>query len=168
MKRLIRILIFTLCIVVLLCLSASATGQSEEIKEYVGEKIMPVIAGVVTSLLALLGTLKSIFKSLRDLKSSKEDLNKAQNEIKDQSERELEAIKLKYDEIKALLSDVPELKADLEKLLKGTSTLICQMSRLSKISSLGFLQNSEVVRSGRGKEIACLAEQNQEVENEAS
>lgn len=166
MKRLIKILILALCIVALLCISVSATGQSEEIKDYVGEKIMPIIAGVITSLLALLGTLKSIFKSLKDLKASKDDLNKTQAEIKDQSARELEAIKLKYDEIKTLLTDVPELKADLELLLKSTRSLICQMSRLSKISSLGFLQNSEVVRSGKGKEIACLAEQNQEVENE--
>ncbi len=168
MKRLIKILILTLCVAMLFCISTFATEEgAQDVKTYVGEKIMPVVAGVITSALALLGTLKSIFKSLKDLKGAREDLGRAQNEIKAQSAKELEAIKQKYDEIKELIADVPELKNDLNMLLENTQTLIIQLSRLSKISSLGFLQSTEVVKSGRGKEIALLAEQNQEVKNEA-
>ncbi len=147
-----------------LSLSISATELSgEDIKTYVGERIIPVIAGVLTSLLALLGTLKSIFKSLKELKGTRDGLSLTQREIKEQSTRDYEAIKQKYEEIKELVSSVPELTGQINELTKNTEVLILQLSRLSKISSLGFCQNPDTVKSGRGKEIALLAEQNQEV-----
>ena len=165
MKKLVKILALAMLFALAFSIGASATGvQNEEIKAFVSEKIIPVIAGVLTSLVALLGTLKSIFKSLKDLKGTRDGLCMAQREIKDQSAREHEAMQKKYEEIKELVSSVPELRGEMNELLKNTNTLILQLSRLSKISSLGFCGDSETVKSGRGKEIALLAEQNQEVE----
>jgi hypothetical protein len=167
MKKLIKILIFVLCLMLALCISASATApQNEELKAYVGEKIMPVVAGVATSLIALLSTLKSIFKSLKDLKGERDSLGRVQSEIKDQNARDLEQIKAGYEELRVLLADVPSIKEELNSISKATQALIVSISRLSKISSLGFLQSPEVIKSGKGKEIALLAKQNQEVEDE--
>lgn len=165
MKGLLRILIFCVLIALSLTMVACASEElnAEEIKTYIGEKIIPVIAGVVTSLIALFGTLKSIFKSLKELKSSKNELERVQGEIKAESKAELAMLQSKCEDIKASTADVPQLKSELEKLNKSTSVLIEQLARLSELACIGFCQSDELVRSGKGKEIASLAEQNQVV-----
>lgn len=155
------VLCILLALLMSLCAGASGIMQGEEIKEMISEKIIPVIAGVLTSLVALLGTLKSIFKSLKELKGAKDSLESTQGEIKEQSTREFCQIKEKYDELKTLLADVPQLKTELDALAYSLFELSEQMARLSKLSAIGFCQNPEIITSGKGKEITLLAQQNQ-------
>lgn len=158
-------LIFILALVFIMSLSAFASdiASGEELKIYIEEKIIPVIAGVVTSLIALIGTLKSIFSALKQLKSAKEGFDITQNEIKSSTSAELKQINEKYDDIKESIKDVPQLEKRLLELNSQMGTLISQMSNLSQLTAIGFCESSELVASGKGREIAILANKNQVV-----
>ena len=159
-------LILTFILILVFALSVSAYAISldgEEIRNYLEEKIIPVIAGVVTSLIALIGTLKSIFSTLKQLKSSKESFDKTRNEIEVSSLAELEQISKKYDELKESVKNVPELEKHLLALNSQIGTLIVQLSNLSQLTAIGFCESAELVSSGKGRQIALLAEKNQVV-----
>lgn len=136
----------------------SEADENAEIKTYVEEKIIPIIIGVLTSVIALLGTLKSIFKSLKELKASKEGLVSAQGEIRDNSRKELEAIRKKYEEMKSLIEDVPKLQEEIQELRAHSKELIKQTNTLCQMSKVAFCANPELVRAGKAREIAKLAE----------
>ncbi len=170
MKKIFYSIICIIFVILLLSLTAIATNvdgadveQSEvdenvKIKAYIEEKIIPIVVGVLTSLLALLGTLKSIFKSIKELKESKDGLSRAQGEIRDNSKKELEAIRKKYEEMKSLIEDVPKLQGEIQELSAQSKELMKQISTLCQMSKVAFCANPELVRAGKAKEIAILAE----------
>ena len=165
MKRVFKILILCVLVALTLAVSASASeiSSSDEIKTYVSERIIPVIAGALTSLIALLGTLKSVIKTLKELKGSRGELERVQKEIKEQSKAEYLKLQEKCEHIEESTKDVSAFKAEIKELCSLASGLQEQIARLSELACIGFLQNSELVRSGKAKEIAVLAEQNQVV-----
>ncbi|MBP3495253.1 MAG: hypothetical protein J6K52_03515 [Clostridia bacterium] len=134
-------------------------ANSEIIKEYLKEKIMPVIIGVLTAICALLATLGKIKRAMCDLGASREELKK-EVESRDLSFKEKsEYIQARIDEVKNALKDVPTLKEDTMKLIKELSILKNECEALSKMLYLGFLQSKDVITSGAGKKIVQLAEE---------
>ncbi len=166
MKK-ILILMFTMLLIFSFATVAFAKDveqdTGEEIRVYVEEKIVPILMGVATSVIALLGTLKSVFSALKGLKESKAAFDKEQASIKENSKKELEEIKQKYDEIKASVENVPLLDTQLRELNKQASVLSLEIANLSKIASIGFSMDSELVKEGKSREIVRLASKNEEL-----
>ena len=165
MKKLL-ILIFTMLLLFSLAIISFASeieNDSNEIGEYVEEKIVPILMGVATSIIALLGTLKGVFNALKGLRESKDTFDKEQIKIKENSKKELLEIKKRYDEIKATVEGVPLINAQITELTRQANLLALEIAGLSKITSLGFSKESELVRDGKSREIVRLADKNEEL-----
>ena len=147
-----KILIASFAIVLCFCLSTACFAQGEiDVKEYVQEKIVPVIVAVLTSVLAFLATIGTVARSLRALKDTKESFADEARERAVFFECGMALLEDKAEEIKASVEDVPELKNKIEELTKKEELL-------AEILSLGFSANSEIVKSGKGKRMALLLE----------
>ncbi len=137
------------------------------LKEYIEEKIAPIIVGVVTSIIALLSTLKGIFSALKGLRESKATFESEQTKIRENSERELQKITEKYGEIKTELEGVYRLSPQLEAVDKRTLLLAQEIANLSKIVSIGFAGDKELIKDGKAREAVVLANKNGElIDNE--
>ena len=147
-----------MCLAFALCVCASDTVEEDGISEYVTEKIMPVAAGVLTSVCALLCTLRGIGKTLTSLKGSKELFSKAEkgidnavDEIKDTLLGEFEKIAVQSKELAVLREQSEQLISQFEKLRE-------QSAVLSEILALGFGSDADVVKSGNAREMSRLIE----------
>jgi hypothetical protein len=181
-------LLFTLIIMVLLAVGVYAQGNvsdqwsvvsdqeveqsitsyplhSTSFKTYIEEKILPIIVGVVTSIIALLSTLRGIFSSLKSLKASKENFEREQEKIKESSRAELEKITEKYNEIKSEIKSVVQIKEGLCELKEKTEILSKEIENLSQIAALGFCKDKDLVLEGASREIVILAKENKELNN---
>lgn len=134
-------------------------------KTYIEEKILPIIVGVVTSIIALLSTLRGIFSSLKSLKASKENFEREQEKIKESSRTELEKITEKYNEIKSEIKSVVQIKDGLCELKEKTEILSKEIENLSQIAALGFCKDKDLVLEGASREIVILAKENKELNN---
>ena len=131
--------------------SVESEGEERDLKEYITDKILPIIIGVATSSLgfvAVLGTISRTLKSLKDTKESFSSEAKKRQEAFDEATR---LLKEKTDELEALVRDVPELKGRLEELTQESELL-------AEILTLGFSANSEIIKSGKGKRMSVLLE----------
>ena len=161
MKR-ISVLIFMVIIALSLVAVAFASdieNSTREIsKSYIEEKIVPILMGVATSVIALLGTLKSIFNALKSLKESKLCYDKEISSVKEKARKELDEIKEKYEEIKTLIDDTPRLSMQIEELNNQAKILSCEIANMSKITSLGFSKERELIKNGSAREIVRLSD----------
>ena len=139
--------------------------SSDPLKDYIEEKILPIIVGVVTSIIALLSTLRGIFSSLKSLKASKENFEREQEKIKERSRAELEKITERYNEIKSEIKSVLQIKDGLCELKEKTEILSKEIENLSQIAALGFCKDKDLVLEGASREIVILAKENKELNN---
>ena len=142
---------------------ASYTLHPTPLKEYIEEKILPVIVGVITSIIALLSTLKGVFSALKGLKDSKAVFDKEQEKIRRESARELEKITERYGEIKRELEGMYKLSPQIEAVDKRTMLLTKEIANLSKIVSLGYTSDKELIKDGKARESIVLANKNGEL-----
>ena len=159
MKKVITILmIMTLLMSLSLVVSANEMeqGNNDELKAYIEEKVVPVIIGVATSIVALLGTLKSIFAAIKELKKGKEDFVKTSAQIKQATESDSRQLRADYNAIKDSVKDVPELLKVIEKQDTKIEELKCALVVTTEILSLAYSANSELVRTGKAKEMSRL------------
>lgn len=159
MKRILSfIVIFALCLGALSIVSSASDVENDALKEYVSEKIVPVVIGVLTSVCAFLATLSPVIKTLSSLKDTKESLsleNKArENELK--GIREL--LGSNSEELCELLKDVPSLSSELLSLRSSILLLLEECDVVEEILSLGFSASPDVVRTGKGEKIIDLLE----------
>ena len=136
--------------------SEETVSRGKEIGIYIKEKILPVVVGVLTSVSALLATLLAIKRSLTSIGEAKDTFKKEAKERDARFEREREYLNKKTEQIEASISVVPQLEAEISELKKNTEALITECTYLSKMISLGFSQNKDVVSSGNGKKINRL------------
>ena len=160
MKRLL-ILIFTLCVALLLVFSASAEemeqeGNGEELKAYIEEKIVPVVVGVITSVVALIGTLKSLFSVLKELKTAKSNFEKIAAQNTEDTKKESLALRKDYDAIKESIKDVPLFIDIIKSQNEKIENLEKAVAVSTEILSLAYSANSELVRTGKAKEMNRL------------
>jgi len=161
------VLLCTLCIAMLS--SCAVNVSTEGAREYLEEKIIPVIAGVTTALIAFFASLKSIIKTLKELRGARDELKSSQREIERTNARELGQVKQKYDEIAVSVKQITTQGQEISEISRSVKLLREQIARLSEIASLGFSKDCELVSSGKGKKIVALCEQNRvtEAQNEA-
>ena len=169
MKKVLFIILVLLVLLMLVTVSFASeiateiNTENDKLREYVEEKIVPVLMGVITSVVALLSTLKGIFSSLRGLKESKENFDKDRESIKEENKKELAKITEKYEEIKNEVKTVCLLTTEIEKL-KGQAEILSQeIVNLSQIASLGFSKNQKLVKEGNARKIVVLAEKSKEI-----
>lgn len=149
-------LAFALVLCFCLCISCFAetvneTETSINVKAYIQDKIVPVVVGVLTSIIALITTIGVIAKSLKGLKDTKEAFSSEAKERAYFFESGVAHIEAKAEKIKELVKDVPDLQEKIKELTKE-----CEL--LAEILSLGFSANEEVIKSGKGKKMALLLE----------
>lgn len=149
-------LAFALVLCFCLCVSCFAetvneTEKSINVKAYIQEKIVPVVVGVLTSIIALITTIGVIAKNLKGLKDTKEAFSNEARERACFFESGVAHIEAKAEGIKELVKDVPMLQDKIAELTKE-----CEL--LAEILSLGFSANEEVIKSGKGKKMALLLE----------
>ena len=124
----------------------STTETSEvDIKAYIQEKIVPIVVGVATSIVALITTLYKIGASLKALSGTKDTLAK---EAKKRDEAS-QALSEQVEQIKASIKDVPNLEKSIAEL-----SALC--GTMAEILSLGFSANEEIIKSGKGKKMSIL------------
>lgn len=159
MKKVITILmIMALLMSLSLVVSANEMeqGNNDELRAYIEEKVVPVIIGVATSIVALLGTLKSIFAAIKELKKGKEDFVKTSAQIKQATESDSRQLRADYNAIKDSVKDVPELLKVIERQDEKIEELKGALIVTTEILSLAYSANSELVRTGKAKEMSRL------------
>ena len=159
MKKVITILMI-LFLIVSLALIASAEGveqdENEELRAYIEEKIVPVIVGVATSIVALLGTLKGILSALKELKKGRDDFKETSKQIKQSTESDSKMLRADYNAIKDSVKDVPELLGAIKRQDEKIEELKGIVAVSAEILSLAYSANSELVRTGKAKEMNRL------------
>lgn len=160
MKKLLKIFVLACALSLCLSLVCSAeefTGTEDtQLKDYITEKIAPVVAGVLTSAIALVTTLGSIAKSLNSLKDTKSAFSKEAQERADNFNTSTKLLENKADELKASVQCVPQLEGELIQLKKDIELLTSQCVDIAEILCLGFSANSDIIRSGKGKKMSVL------------
>lgn len=161
MKKLLRIFVlalaFSLCLISVCSAEEMTEGEGGvELKDYITEKIAPVVAGVLTSVIALVTTLGSIAKSLNSLKDTKSTFSKEAHERAVSFSRSAKLLENKAEELKAAVECVPQLEGELIQLKKDIELLTSQCVDMAEILCLGFSANSDIIRSGKGKKMSVL------------
>ena len=158
MKRLILLAI----VLISLCLSLSLIARAEDgvnrgdIRDYIEEKILPVVIGVITSTIAFLGTLKGVLSSLKELKRAKNDYEIVTEKNREEVKREVQYIQDAYNAIKESVEDVPKLLETLENQREKIESLEQIVIVATEILSLAYSANSELVRTGKANEMKRL------------
>ena len=130
--------------------------RAEEIKEYIKERIIPVIVGVLTSLSAVLASLGAIKKSLVRLSGARDDFKNEANERKSEFERQSELLNRKAEELSRLARLIPQLESELCELKAAQEKLNAEAYNIGKMISLGFSGSQSVIKSGNGRKISAL------------
>ena len=122
------------------------------LKEYIKDRIIPVVVGVLTSAVAVITTLSQVLKGVKSLKDSKDLLEDSKEQIKTVSkstEGQIAEIKDSIKELLPLFDEISYLKEAIEKY-KG------EIGTLEHILTLAYSADEKLVRSGKAKEMALL------------
>ncbi len=132
--------------------------RGKELAEYIKDRIVPVVIGVLTSASALLATLGAIKKSLNKISLAREEFKKEAKTREESFKRESEYLSVKAEELSEICAKIPRLEKEIEELSKSTKKLVYEGGYISKMISLGFSQNKQIIASGNGKKISRLEE----------
>ena len=169
--------------------TAGETPPADEdtfnLKAYLTEKILPIVAGVVTSFIALGTTIARIKSSVGTLNSSSGALASVREEVKStlkdmaaelsnglsrsdaNMDETLKNVKNELtsglEQIDKAISEIPEIKEDYNEL-KGTyKNLEEQIRLLMEALRLGFASMPEAVKSGNARRINIISDKINEV-----
>ena len=140
----------------------TSDGKST-ISEYITEKIMPVAAGIVTSVCVFLGALWKIEQMLSSMKGSKELFGKAENAVNSAVENIGNSVKSEVLKVTEQIKNIPELEKNVAELKNETEILIRECKTLAKMISIGFGASKELVKNGSARKIQRLTERSDEI-----
>ena len=183
MKRFIFILSMLLCFSLLtLCVSAeeknventdtsegileSIEGESFDFKGYIGEKIIPMLFGVVTGLIGLLGSVKIVKRAVGSLVNSSGSLLDASSKNKEEFDKEKREIKLQLDRIINEACDISQTRALIEELKRELSVVIKESHNMSRMIALTTLGDESKIKDGRGAIAYKLLEKSSQMLNQ--
>lgn len=161
-----KTLITVLALLLALSLATVVSAQGDELKSYVEEKIAPILVGVMTSIIALLGTLRGIFSMVKGVCESKEIFENQQKTARESSRKFFEEMKDKYQEIKNDTESVSDLKREASLLRTRVDDLCLEIANLSEIARAGFLRDKDLIKEGKARKIEILANKNRELVND--
>ncbi len=139
-------------------LNAEESFEDFDIQSYLTEKILPVVAGVATSIVALGGTIYKIKSSLSSLNSSNESLKEIKNTVSGTLDNVKTELAKGLCEVQTKVKEIPELKESYSELKNNYSELLKQNKELMDALKLGFEVLPEAVKSGNARKIAIIAE----------
>lgn len=136
----------------------SPTTKEEEFNlyEYIKEKIIPVVVGVLTAASALIATLAAIKRSLNSISEAREGIKKEAKARDAENDKRLKIMENQVEELKRAVEKIEQSTEgvpNFESEIKGLSR-VC--SGMAKILSLGFSANPDVVKTGKGKKMQLL------------
>ena len=134
-------------------------GANFDLASYIIEKIIPVAAGVATSLVALGGTIYKIRGSLSTLNSSNDSLKEVKKTVSQTLDNVKRELTSGLHQVEDKISDIPEIKESYKELKTNYSELIKQNKALLEAIKLGFESMPEAVQSGNARKIAIIAEE---------
>ncbi len=131
--------------------------------EYIKDKIVPVVVGVLTSASALLATLVAIKRSLTSISEAKESFKKESRARDEEVRKNNEVMQQRFERMEANVEKLQKAVERMEESTKGVPGFeerIAEMSKLcsgmAKILTLGFSANADVVKAGKGKKMELL------------
>lgn len=119
--------------------------KNEELAIYIKEKIAPIVVGVITSVIALLGAIGSIKKALFSLKDTKDILEIAQCTFKDE-----------FEKIRKETEKVPELKEKFEGLRSEIASVSDELKTIMQILTLAYSSDEKLVKCGKASKMYKL------------
>ena len=152
-KKLILTFVIALILMLLFSLTCFATEvkPTEDVSLYITEKILPIVVGVLTGVVALVTTLGKIAKSLKGLSDTKDTFEGEAESRRESLENSKKLLEEKVRELKETVNDMPQLKEKVDMLIEECSTI-------AEILSLGFSASRELVKSGKAHQMAILLE----------
>lgn len=183
MKRFIFILSMLLCFSFLtLCVNAeeqnvenldtseaileNSESEGFDFKGYIGEKIIPVIFGVATGLIGLIGSVKIVKRAVGSLVSSSGLLLDESSRNKKEFEEEKREIKLQLDRIKNEAFEISQAKDLIDELKKELSVVIKESHNMSRMIALTTLGDENAIKDGRGAMVHKLLEKSSQMLNQ--
>lgn len=152
-------LIVTCLLLTVPVLGATETDSAApSLTEYITDKIIPIVAGVATSLIALIGAIGKLRSSVSSLDSSSAVITKLKDEVGATLERMNGELNMGIRSIESTVADVPELKKSYEELRLAYSELKHQNQLLMEAIALGFSSIPDAVECGGARKIAIIAE----------
>ena len=139
-------------------LNTKEPSEDFDIQSYLTEKILPVVAGVATSIVSLGGTIYKIKSSLSTLNCSNESLKEIKNTVSGTLDNVKSELAKGLCEVQTKVKEIPELKESYSELKNNYSELLKQNKALMDALKLGFEALPEAVKSGNARKIAIIAE----------
>ena len=136
--------------------SVNSEEEIFDFKVYVQEKIVPIVIGVLTAASALIASLASISRSLGKIKDARDEFKKEAKEREKAFKEQSELLKSKANELIKIASELPKLKSEISSLQENSEKLILECTYISKMISLGFGEDKNVIKSGNGEKIKRL------------
>jgi nitrate/nitrite-specific signal transduction histidine kinase len=136
----------------------SKETTADDVAIYIQEKIVPVVIGVVTAVIALLGSINSIKKTLISLKGSKDVLELAQSTFDTELGNIKGTLKNELENIKNEIQGMPELKEKFDSLKGDVDDVTTQLKTIADILALAYSSNEDLVRSGKASKMYKLLE----------
>lgn len=134
----------------------ASNADSFDMESYLTEKIVPVIMGVATSLVALFGGLAKIRgavngldKTGKEITQIRESVSKTMSGLERELRNGLEELEMKIDSI-------PEIKEGYKEIKESCKALTEQNGKLLEALCLGFESIPEAVKCGNAHKIAIL------------
>ena len=146
-----------------------ADAQREEddafdLKSYLTEKVVPVAVGVLTSIVALMGTVAKVKSSLVTLDSSSKGLKERRETVGSTLKSVKEELDSGIAEIKGSVEAIPQIKEGYKELAEGYEALKNQSRQLMEAIKAGFEAMPDAVEKGAVRKIAILTEKSREEE----
>ena len=134
-----------------------------EIKEYIKEKIIPIVVGVLTSLSALLATLASIKKALGGIGKTKESFDSEAKSRAELFEKQSAYLSSQAEAVKEATALIPKLEAEIVTLKESIGKLAKENLYLGKMVCLGLGASEATVKSGNGRKMDRLLSECEEL-----
>ncbi|MBE6664064.1 MAG: hypothetical protein E7602_06135 [Ruminococcaceae bacterium] len=120
-----------------------------DLKTYIKEKIVPVVAGVCAAVVTSCLALAPLARAISAIKNLIASFSKKDEERNQSVEKSNEIMRENIEKIENSVKNVPTLEKQIAEQSKTIETM-------AQVIVLGFSANTEIVRSGKGKKMTLL------------
>ncbi len=129
--------------------STSRVDEDFDLKAYIKEKIVPVVAGVCAAVVTICLALAPLVRAITAIKNLIASFSKKDEERNQSVEKSNEIMRENIEKIENSVKNVPTLEKQIAEQSKTIETM-------AQVIVLGFSANTEIVRSGKGKKMTLL------------
>lgn len=129
--------------------SPEKADEDFDLKAYIKEKIVPVVAGVCAAVVTICLALAPLVRAITAIKNLIASFSKKDEERNQSVEKSNEIMRENIEKIENSVKNVPTLEKQIAEQSKTIETM-------AQVIVLGFSANTEIVRSGKGKKMTLL------------